>query len=57
MKTLIKQMNEITQNEEVEDNLFVNNIIVNKDNNKKTFVPYIATEKWIGQLGDRLLLD
>ena len=57
MNALIKQMNEMTKNEEVEDNLFVNNIIVNKDNNKKTFVPYIATEKWIGQLGERLLID
>ena len=57
MKALIKQMNEITKNEEVEDNLFVKNIIVNKDNNKKTIIPYIATEKWIGQLGERLILD
>tara|TARA_Y100000992_G_C21128039_1_gene425178 strand:+ start:442 stop:615 length:174 start_codon:yes stop_codon:yes gene_type:complete len=57
MNALIKQMNEITKNEEVEDNLFVNNIIVNKDNNKKAIVPYIATEKWIGQLGERLLIN
>ena len=57
MNALIKQMNEITKNEEVEDNLFVNNIIVNKDNNKKTIIPYIATEKWIGQLGERLFVD
>ena len=57
MNALIKQMNEITKIEEVEDNLFVNNIIVNKDNNKKKIVPYIATEKWIDQLGERLLID
>ena len=57
MNALIKQINETTKNEEVEDNLFVNNIIVNKDNNKKTIVPYIATEKWVGQLGERLLID
>ena len=57
MNALIKQMNKITKNEEVEDNLFVKNIIVNKDNNKKTIIPYIATEKWVGQLGERLLVD
>ena len=57
MTDLITQMNEITKNEEVEDNLFVKNIIVNKDNNKKTIIPYIATEKWVGQLGERLLID
>ena len=57
MNALIKQMNEITKNEEVEDNLFVKNIIVNKDNNKKTIIPYIATEKWVGQLGERLLVN
>ena len=57
MNALIKQINEITKNEEVEDNLFVNNIVVNKDRNKKKFFPYIATEKWIGQLGERLLID
>ena len=57
MKNLIKQMNEITKNEKVEDNLFVNNIVVNKDNYKKSIVPYIATEKWIGQLGKRLLIN
>ena len=57
MNALIKQMNEIRKNEEVEDNLFVKNIIVNKDNNKKTIIPYIATEKWVGQLGERLLID
>ena len=57
MNTLIKQMNEITTNVEAEENLFVKNIIVNKDNNKKTIIPYIATEKWVGQLGKRLLVD
>ena len=57
MNTLIKQMNEIPENEEVEDNLFVNNIIVKKDKNKKMIIPFIATEKWIGQLGKRLIID
>ena len=54
---ILDQMNELDKKEKVEDNLFVKNIIVNKDNNKKTIVPYIATEKWVGQLGERLLID
>ena len=57
MDKLLKHINEIDKNNNVEDNLYVKNIIVNKDNNKKTIVPYIATEKWIGQLGERLLID
>ena len=55
MNALIKQMNEITKNEEVEDNLFVKNIIVNKDKSKKQTLTYIATERWIRQLGNRLI--
>ena len=57
MKNLIKQMNEITKNEKVEDNLFVNNIIVNKDKSKIQVIPFVATEKWIGQLGNRLEIN
>ena len=57
MNVLIKKMNVIKKNDEVENSLFVKNIIVNKDNNKKTIIPYISTEKWIGQLGERLLID
>ena len=40
-----------------DDNLYVNNIIVKKNDitkNSKIF-PYIATEKWIMQLGKRLV--
>ena len=40
-----------------DDNLYVNNIIVkNNDTSKgiKSF-PYIATEKWVMQLGERLI--
>ena len=37
-----------------EENLFVKNIIVNKDKGKVLTLPYIATEKWLEQLGNRL---
>ena len=54
---LINQINDLRKKEKVEDNLFVKNIIVNKDKRKKQFIPYIATEKWINQLGDRLKIN
>ncbi len=37
-----------------EENLFVKNIFVNKDKNKAPILPYIATERWLEQLGSRL---
>jgi len=57
MNLLLNQINELNKMEKVEDNLFVKNIIVNKDKNKKRIVPYIPTEKWISQLGKRLLIN
>ena len=57
MKLLIDQMNEQSKKEKVEDNLFVKNIIVNKDIRNKKVFPYIATERWINQLGDRLQVN
>ena len=54
MNILLNQMNELYKKEKVEDNLFVKNIIVNKDKIKKQNLPYIATQRWIGQLGNRL---
>jgi len=57
-------MNELTEiltkennDKNHDDNLYVNNIIVKKNNiiqNSKN-VTYIATEKWIMQLGERLV--
>ena len=38
----------------IEENLFVKNIIVNKDKNRVPILPYIATERWLEQLGSRL---
>ena len=50
-------MNELHNKQKVEDNLFVKNIIVNKDKIKKEVIPFIATERWINQLGNRLQLN
>ncbi len=57
MNLLVDQMSELFKKDKVEDNLFVKNIIVNKDKRKKQFLPYIPTEKWINQLGSRLQIN
>ena len=57
MNILVDQMNELNKKDKVEDNLYVKNIIVNKDKRKKQFLPFIATEKWIDQLGNRLQIN
>ncbi len=57
MNILLDQMNEMHKKESVEDNLYVKNIIVNKDKSKKQILPYVATERWIGQLGNRLQIN
>ena len=54
-----KLLNNITTSEidnKFEENLFVKNIIINKDKDKGkgSILPYIATERWLEQLGDRL---
>ena len=54
---LVDQMSKLHNKEKVEDNLFVKNIIVNKDKRKKQYLPFIATEKWINQLGNRLQIN
>ena len=50
-----------TKNTEIEnnseDNLFVKNIIVNKERKKIRDLPYIATERWVEQLGHRLEIN
>ena len=40
-----------------EENLFVKNIIVNKDKGKVPTLFYVATEKWLEQLGNRLEIN
>ena len=57
MNISVDQMNELNKKDKVEDNLFVKNIIVNKDKSKKQVIPFIATERWIGQLGNRLQMN
>ena len=57
MNKLVDQMNEFNKKHKVEDNLFVKNIIVNKDKDKKQVLSFVATEKWIGQLGKRLQIN
>ena len=57
MDILVDQMNELNKKNKVEDNLFVKNIIVNKDKTKKQVLPFVATEKWIDQLGNRLQIN
>ena len=57
MNALVDQIIEFDKKNKVEDNLFVKNIIVNKDKSKKQVLPFVATEKWIGQLGERLEIN
>ncbi len=57
MNKLVDQISELYKKEKVEENLFVKNIIVNKDKRKKQYLPFIATEKWINQLGNRLQIN
>ena len=57
MNMLIDQISEFNKQEKVEDNLFVKNIIVNKEKRKKQILPFIATERWIDQLGNRLQIN
>jgi len=57
MKMIVDQMNELHNKQKAEDNLFVKNIIVKKDKVKKQVFPFIATERWIDQLGNRLKIN
>ena len=55
-----KLLNNITtqiRENSVEENLFVRNIIVNKNKIDNTDSIYIPTEKWVMQLGKRLELN
>ena len=54
---IVNKIDELSKKDKVEDNLYVNNIIVKKENTKKQVFPYIATEKWISQLGVRLHIN
>ena len=54
METILSQIEELNKSQTVGDNLVVNKLIVNKDKGNKKELPFIATEKWIDQLGNRL---
>ena len=58
--SMSKLLNNITsqiKESSVEENLFVKNIIVNKNKIDNTDSIYIPTEKWVLQLGKRLELN
>ena len=54
MNEILNDISLTTKENKFEENLFVDKIIVNKNRNSKVELPYIATEKWISQLGSRL---
>ena len=57
MNDLTKILNDENSGKNHDENIYVNNIIVKKNDIKKTskILPYIATERWIMQLGERLV--
>ena len=57
MNELLNDISFKTKENKFEENLFVDKIIVNKNRNSKVELPYIATEKWISQLGSRLEIN
>jgi len=54
MNELFKEENFKTTENRSEENLFVDKIIVNKKRDIHSQLPFIATEKWVSQLGNRL---
>ena len=54
MDNLFYNIPERISENKFEENLFVKNIIVNKDKGKVPTLSYVATEKWLKQLGNRL---
>jgi hypothetical protein len=57
MNELLNDIDLKNKENKFEENLFVDKIIVNKNRNSKIELPYIATEKWISQLGSRLEIN
>ena len=54
MNELFKEENFKTTENRSEENLFADKIIVNKKRDIQSQLPFIATEKWVSQLGNRL---
>jgi hypothetical protein len=57
MSKLLNNITSQIKENSVEENLFVKNIIVNKNKIDDTDSIYIPTEKWVMQLGKRLELN
>ena len=57
MSELLNNITSKIKENSVEENLFVKNIIVNKNKIDNTDSIYIPTEKWVMQLGKRLELN
>ena len=57
MSKLLNNITSQIKENSIEENLFVKNIIVNKNKIDNTNSIYIPTEKWIMQLGKRLELN
>ena len=54
MSNLFNNISEHIKAHKTEENLFVKNIIVNKQKLVETNSIYVPTEKWVMQLGKRL---
>jgi hypothetical protein len=54
MTSLLNNISEHIKENKKEDNLFVKNIIINKEKKSNKEYIYIPTEKWVLQLGERL---
>ena len=57
MDKIFYNISERINENKIEENLFVKNIIVNKNIGKVPTLSYVATEKWIEQLGNRLEIN
>ena len=57
MSKLLNNITSQIKENSVEENIFVKNIIVNKNKINNTDSIYIPTEKWVMQLGKRLELN
>ena len=57
MSKLLNNITSQINENSVEENLFVKNIIVNKNKIDNTDSIYIPTENWVMQLGKRLELN
>ena len=54
MDNLLNNISEQIKQNKDQENLFVNNIIINKEKKNSVQSIYIPTQKWVMQLGERL---